>query len=195
MFKLSALLSSKKLSKPQVYDTCEACLMSIFIDCVVTGDVSLVGGIEAWEKLYSEFSEISGNSTANNGLRLAIDIAYYTNRIKNIYFIVNYLNGRRVEGLVKELQKMGFNLAFTDLRNDLQRVLTRVKTDELRLSSAISKYNALSSGKEATKLDWLRRLAQLAKYQGVATINAALITVMDFVALEKEFKEYVKAQK
>jgi len=169
--------------------------MSAFINILVTGNLGDITH-ENWQEIHSEYCELSQNSSAVQGLALAIDIQYYKARIENVYFIVNYLNTRRVEGLITELQNMGFNFPFTDLQKDIQRTLTRVKSDELKLKQAVEKYEtATKSTGGDTKLDWYRRLGQLAKYQGVANINPALITVMDFVALEKEFMEYVNAQK
>lgn len=168
--------------------------MYVFIDIVVTGELGAMSP-DNWQAIMSEYSELSQNPSAVQGLSLSIDIHWYTNRIKNVYFIVNYLNSRRVDGLIETLQSMGFNYQFTDMGKDLQRVLTRIKSDELKLKQAIEKYEIASKAESNTKLDWYRRLGQLAKYQGVANINPALISVLDFVALEKEFIDYVKAQK
>lgn len=194
MWKPLSQLSSKKSKENYLVYNCANCPMSLFIDIVVTGNLGTVTP-ENWQQLMSEYSEMSQNSSAVQGLSLAIDINFYSTRIKNVYFIVNYLNNRRVEGLISQLQEMGFNYSFTDLSKDLPRVMTRIKSDELKLKQAIEKYNTISQSESNTKLDWYRRLGQLAKYQGVASINPALITVLDFVALEKEFVEYVKAQK
>lgn len=194
MLKLLARLSSKKQSPPYLVETCSTLKMSVFIDILVTGELGAITR-DNWLAIHSEFCELSQNSSAIQGLALAIDIQYYKARIENVYFIVNYLNRRRVQGLIEQLQDMGFNYSFTDLQKDIQRTLTRVKSDELKLKQAVEKYNTAADTKTDTKLDWYRRLGQLAKYQGVANINPSLITVMDFVALEKEFIEYVNAQK
>lgn len=189
---------SKKQKPPfSAYNNCSELPMSRFIDITVTGDLKylLISGecdnlTVIWEQIYSEYTEISAGSVGSHGLKLAINIEYYTARIKNIYSIVNYLRIRRVDGLIDELKGMGFNFKFDDLPADLNRVLIKTKTDEMHLKNAQTQYGALQGGEKSTKIDWHRKLAQIGKYNQ-QHYNPALISVMDFVALEKEFKEYV----
>jgi hypothetical protein len=175
--------------------------MSRFIDITVTGDLKylLISGecdnlTVIWEQIYSEYTEISAGSVSSHGLKLAINIEYYTARIKNIYSIVNYLRIRKVDGLIDELKGMGFNFKFDDLPADLNRVLIKTKTDEIHLKNAQTQYSSLQGGEKSTKVEWHRKLAQIGKYNQ-QHYNPALISVMDFVALEKEFKAYIDVQR
>lgn len=203
MLKSLARLFSKKLKRHySVYSNCTDLPMSRFIEITVTGNLTnlLISGTcdeldKVWEQIYSEYAEASNNTSATHGLQIAIDISYLTYRLNNIYSIVNYLRDRKVPALIDELRLMGFNYKFIDLQGDLNRVLTRCKSDDMRLNVALEKYNKAKTTEKATRLEWQQRLSQLAKYQGVPYINPALISVLGFVALEKQFSQYIEMQK
>lgn len=172
--------------------------MSRFIKVTVTGDLSHLGRCsdpeKLWESIYSEYTELSGDTTNNQGLVLAKQITTLTNRINITNSIVYYLSLRgRVDELVIELQNMGYRLKFTDLEADLERVIALSKSDHMKLTAAKAAYDKLETGNKTTEMDWYRMLSAIAKYRQVVSINPSLITVLEYIAIEKDFKEYCNA--
>lgn len=195
---------SQGIQRPQfsVYKDCSELPLWNFIEIVVTGDLKhlQISGEcpnlpEVWEQIHNEYAEISQNLSSVHGLNTAIDIVYYTEKLRITHLCVNHLLLKRSEILIDILRDNGFNYKFNDLDGDLKRVITRSKTDELQLSQAKLKYDNLQLTNKSTRLEWRQRLSQLAKFQGVSHINSALISVIDFVALEKEFKQFIEASK
>lgn len=185
---------------PDEFTGCIDLLMNRFIKITVTGDLSHLGNCsnpeELWERIHSEYTELSGDVSNSRGLELAKQITFLTNKINITNEIVAYLDARgRVDELVQELKNMGYRLTFTDLPADLKRVLSLSKTDHVKLKDAQSQYEALETGEKTTEFQWYQMLAALAKHRGVQVINPALITVMEYIAMEKEFKDYVQAMK
>lgn len=174
-----------------------------FIKIVTTGDLKWLiksgtptGLNVIWDTIHSEYAEISENTSTSESLEMCVDIAYYKARIANTRDIVEYLRQRNVPELITELQEMGYNFTFLQLETDLDRVLTQSKGDEMRLAQAEARYIEKSTDSEqATEIEWRRRIAQISKYQGGGMINAALISVYDFVALEREFSDYIDMMK
>lgn len=174
--------------------------MSRFIKIACTGDLSHLGRCQEpealWQKIHSEYTELSGDASSSRGLELAKQITFLINKINITNSICYHLSTRgRIEGLIKELQHMGYRLKFDDLDRDLQRVISLSKSDHVKLSAAKDAYSKLNTGDKTTEFNWYQTLSALAKYRQVAVINPALITVVEFIAMEKDFKEYINAMK
>lgn len=185
---------------PLVRDEFTGCTdlpMSRFIKVTTTGDLSHLGRCKnpeaLWEAIHSEYSELSGDTQASQGLQLAKQITTLQNRINITNLIVNYLSLRgRVDELVQELKNMGFRLKFIDLAADLPRVLSLSKSDHVKLAAAQSAYDKMEGGEKTTTKDWYMMLSSLAKHRGVANINPEAITVMEYICMQNEFKDYCK---
>lgn len=186
-----------KNSKPQPseldqYPDCASLPFLNFMKITVTGDLSHLGRcidpVATWQRIYSEYTEMSGDI---RGLELAKQITFLTNKINITNSIVNFLDLRgNIPELVTELQSMGYRLKFVDLSADLLRVISISKTDMMKLAAAQAAYNKLGEGEKATELNWYRALSALAKHRGVMSINPALISVTEYVAMDSEFREY-----
>lgn len=146
-----------------------------------------------WDDILAEYSELSGDVTLSKVFNLTKQITYLTNRLNIIQLILNQLSLKRNEELVAELVKMGFRLPFTDLENDLQRVVTLARSDNIKLKKFISEYEDLKSQptKAGTEFDWDENLRELSKYQGYP-INKRETTVSEFLAIEKGYKEHIE---
>lgn len=148
-----------------------------------------------WEKIHSEYTELSGDTSSNAGLDLAKKITFLSNKINITNSIVYYLSLRRVEGLIIELQAMGYRLKFDNLEEDLKRVISLSKSDHVKLSAAQESYKKLQEVDKTTEKDWYRILSALARHRQVANINPALITVMEYIVMEQDFKQFIAANK
>lgn len=192
-----------KNSVPQQSDEFTSCAdlpFLNFIKITITGDLSFIGRCNdreaLWKRIHSEYTELSGDTSNNQGLVLAKQIIVLTNRINITNSIVYYLSLRgRIEELVTELKNMGYRLSFTDLEADLARVISLSKSDHVKLIAAQDAYKKLGDAPKTTELNWYRMLSALAKHRQVTSINPALITVIEYVAMQKEYTEYCSMMK
>ena len=170
--------------------------MSRFIDITVTGDLSHLGYCaepeKTWERIYSEYCELSGDTQSTRALELAKQITFLTNKINITGLIVNALSIRgRNEELIGELKLMGYRLTFADLPADLQRIISISKTDQMKLTAGKEQYTKLDMGEKTTKFQWYQILSAIAKHRDVVSINPANITVIEYIAMDKEMREYI----
>lgn len=191
---------NSEVKQSDEFTGCSDLPMSRFIKVTVTGDLSHLGRCEnpesLWGTIHSEYCELSGDAGNQQGLTLAKQITFLTNRINITNTIVDYLHIRgRVDELVQELVNMGYRLSFTDLEADLARVVSLSKSDHVKLNAATSAYEKLGSGEKTTEFDWYRMLSALAKHRQVVAINPALITVTEYIAMDLEFRAYCEAMK
>lgn len=162
---------------------------------IVTGSISAPSN---WDEIYSEYTEISGSVSTNKSLDLAIQITYLTNRINIVQSIVQRLYYRRYDEAIALLVEMGFFFLFEDLRGDLDKVMIKLKGDEMHLNRHISEYKELgeSDSGKSTEVEWFGILSAIGKHNGYH-INARIITVTEYCALDKEFRlhlEYLKSK-
>lgn len=193
------LKNSKRLQSDNA-PTCSTLPLISFIKVIVTGDLSYLGKLknpeDVWQAIHSEYTELSGDTSNSRGLELAKQISFLTNKINITNLIVYQLSLRgRNEDLVIELKNMGYRLMFKDFEKDLERVLSLSKSDHIRLKDAQTQYKEIEKGEKTTEKDWYRILSALAKHRQVASINPALITVMEYICMDLEFKEYINAMK
>ena len=162
-----------------------------FIQIVTTGKLGNLTAQE-WESVYSEYTEMSGSSSTNKSLDLAIQITYLTNRINIIQSLVQRLYMRRNDEVIALLVEMGMFFSYDDLNADLDRVLIKLKGEELLLNMANAEYKelGLNEGEKATEFDWYNILSELAKFQGYA-VNPKQTTVTEYCALEKRFRAHI----
>lgn len=167
-----------------------------FIKITTSGDLKWLGRCldpkERWQIIHSEYTELSADAQSSRALELAKQITFLTNKINITNSIVEYLYLRGpVDSLIKELQQMGYRLKYTDLITDLNRTLTMSKSDHVKLANAKEQYGKLGNSEKATEFSWYQVLAALAKHRGVMNINPTLISVTEFVAMDREMREYV----
>lgn len=87
---------------------------------------------------------------------------------------------------------MGYRLKYIDLDKDLQRTISLSKSDHIKLSSLKEQYAKLSTGDTTTEFNWTEILSALAKHRQVMVINPALITVCEYIAFDKEFRNWIR---
>lgn len=190
------LLKSSKPQRSDDYTSCSDLPLLRFIKVITTGDLSHLGYAinphELWANIHSEYVQLSGDQQSNRALDLLKQITTLTNRINITNQICAYLTQRNVPELIDVLANMGYRITRINLEQDLKIVLSLSKSDHVKLAFATEQYAKLPKGQvsENTELAWYKTLAVFAKFQGVSVINPALITVMDFCAIDRNFKEY-----
>lgn len=152
---------------------------------------------EWWPLFYEEYNELTASSKQpgeNKSLDLAIQINYIRTRITIVQTIVERLWVRRNDEAIELLIEMGFGLSFENLRPDLERVILMLKGEEIDLNRAVAEYGELEKKAEtgkSTELIWYNVLAMLGKHNNYQ-INPRIITVMEYIALDSQFRAWVK---
>lgn len=149
---------------------------------------------ETWEKILTQYSELSGDKNMSHMFNLVRQITYLTNRLNVIELLVKQLNVRRIQGLVDLLKNdLGFKLTFDDLQADLKRVVSLSKADVIKLKLAQKQYDDLKSksGGEVTESDWIDEISVLSKFQGYA-IKQKETTVGEYLSIKKEFSRHIE---
>jgi hypothetical protein len=190
----------KPESVPDDFTNCADLPMLNFIKITVTGDLKWLGKCaypeKLWESIHSEYCELSGDTQSSIAFDLAKQIHFLTNKINITNSIVNILSLRGFnEVLIAELKGMGYRLQYVDLERDLLRTLSLSKSDHIKLDAAKEKYTKLSTGKETSEFEWYQILSALAKHRQIVSINPALISVTEYVAMDKEFRDYINMMK
>lgn len=183
---------------PDEFTSCADLPMSRFIKVTVTGDLSYLGRCaepeKLWEAIHSEYTELSGDAQSSRGLELAKQMSFLTNKINITNSIVQHLAHRgRIDDLVTELQNMGYRLKYIDLNKDLARTLLLSKSDHIKLSALQEQYKKLGTGEKTTDFQWVQILSALGKFRGGVIIRAEDITVMEYVAMDLDFRAHVQA--
>lgn len=149
---------------------------------------------ETWEKILTQYSELSGDKNMSHVFNLVRQITYLTNRLNIIKLLVTQLGVRRIEGLVDLLKNdLGFKLKFDDLQADLQRVISLSKSDVIKLKLAQKQHDEIKSksGDEVTESDWIDEIAVLSKFQGYA-IKQKETSVGEYLSIKKEFGRHIE---
>jgi hypothetical protein len=182
----------------ECYLTCDELPMYNFIELSVSGDAKWLvksgtpNTAQALEAIQSEYAELSGDDSQSEILKASINLEYFTNKLRIFTDIVETLRLRPVLALCDVLKEMGFNFDFNDLQSDLTRAETQSKQWIVKINHA---KHILDSRKNntspPTKKVWYDRLSHIAKYRQVVSINPRNITVMEYIAMDKDFTDYV----
>lgn len=144
---------------------------------------------ETWQKILLQYSSASGDKNIEHLFILARDIVYLSNRLKIIDTIVAQLTTRRIDGLVELLKNdLGFNFEFVDLDVDLKRVISKSKSEVIKLKLAQTQYDEMQNtkGDSATEESWADEISVLSKFQGY-TIKQKDITVGEYLSIKKAY--------
>lgn len=180
----------------QVYDSIAVLPLYNFIEITVTSDLKWLvkeGNVpdnieDVWAEIFSQYEEQSSDGSVSKGLKTTIDLAYLTNKIIQVKNVVQYLRVQRSELLIEALRnKFGYKLKYADLTKDLDRTLTLLKSDELKVIKLTAEYEKLSTQAGMTREDYNDILVSLAKYMGFMP-NKHQITVSEYLSMIKDFK-------
>src|ERR1700688_560387 len=161
-----------------------------FVKCLVCQQFPLVGGEKAWETIFNEYLQLSGDESITQLLSLLKSIAILTNKIQLIDIIVNQMSIKPVPELAEQLRKMGFRFGYGDnLKSDLLSTVNQAKGWLLKLQQDQKELEDLrrSEGGAATEQDFEMQYSAIEEFKGVA-INPETYTVARYCADVKRMK-------
>lgn len=201
----------KKATRPSpkpipsnLYHRCNETPLSVFITCLVERNYAVLirhgkarpdDTTRAWESIYSEYSDISGNPTSKILIGLSKDIAYHDAKLRSVGLCLKVLQHHADPSCIRVLRSYGYNYAF-DISNpqqyarDIEAVAARTGNIVMTLKLKKAEYDRESekvTGKPMTRLDWDKILAVLFEHYH-ARINPSEVTVSEFVALRKRYE-------
>ncbi len=196
---------SKTLFPRNIYHRCNELPFNIFISCVCDKEYSLLVKhgkaskadiARAWESIYSEYSDISGNQTSNYLINLSKDIAYHDAKLRAVALCLKVLQHHPDQRCIKVLRDYGYEYAF-DITNpsqyakDLETVATRSGNIVMILSLKKAEYEreaAKVTGKPMTKDSFFDIMAVLAEHYHLTIGDISRDTVTAFVSYRKRYE-------
>jgi len=189
---------SNPVSLGECYLSCDELPMYNFIKLSVSGDAKWLvksGNPDtdaALEAIQSEYAELSGDDSQSEILKASINLEYFTNKLRIFTDILSVLRVRYVAELIPVLKEMGFNFAFTDLQTDLNRAETQSKQWIVKINHSKHILDSRKTNTEPpSEKIWYTRLDAISKARTIPPIDSRNITVMQYIAMDKDFTEYV----
>jgi hypothetical protein len=194
--------------KDQLYQKCSEFTVDRFISVVVDNDFSVLvktkGAIkakkkhliEAWDKIYSEYSELLQNDEQKVYLVLIKERCALQSKIYVTQLLVESISKRYNEESLKVLKRLGFEFPFTKKSyiKDLNKVLTLIKSDQLQLVSVETQLKPFMKDVKINRSDILDLLILLSKHNGYA-IKEEDTTLQSYISHLNAFKRWQAAQK
>lgn len=187
----------------KVYRSCSDLPLYNFIKIAVTGDLSWIYSEtkkpwhrnideqSAWESLFAEYNELSGNQNSEHIYVLARLITSLNNKLRIVHSAVNVLSEKYDKRLCDMLVKMGFRHQFTSdtLIQDLMLTLSNAKSMLIKKQEAEREYEELNKdSQKATEKDYNALIAQLSKYMQFR-IDPKKTSVLDFINYIQAFNQ------
>lgn len=194
--------------KDQLYQRCSEFTVDRFISVVVDNDFSVLvktkGAIkakqkhlqEAWNKIYTEYSELLQNDEQKVYLVLIKERCSLQSKIYVTQVLVDSLSMKYNIESIESLKRLGFEFPFTkkSLIKDLNKVLTLIKSDQLHLVSVELQLKPFMKDVKINRSDILDLLILLSKHNAYA-IKADETTLETYISHLNAFKRWQIAQK
>lgn len=185
-----------------LYQACNECPLDVFIDCLVDGKLErLVKSgkasqkelVEAWEKIFIEYCDLSGESNIKRLIYLSKNIGYLRSRIIAIQLCVYVLSTKKSDSCIDQLKNMGFNMNFSDesMLEDLKKVIAASKSHELELTIKSTEYEKMVNQGEKAKIKssyFDNLLIDLSRFMGYR-IKKNELTVNEFIIIKKKYRK------
>lgn len=202
-----AFLKQKKVLISECFISCYEVSMATFIDCIVdqkftglakSGKPNEAQLADAWDKVFTEYLSISGDTQISGILALVKDIAILSNKLFLIETIVQQMENQHDFKLAEHLRSLGFRFQYEDgpeLKRELELTIIQSKALLLELEQNKSELESLRKDDSgaATRQDYQLQLSALEEFKG-CSINEETYTVARYCADLKRLKERYKPQ-
>jgi hypothetical protein len=202
-----AIFNKKKAIISECFTSCYEVTMSAFIPAIVDHDykgLTKAGNpnsqqlAEAWDKVFTEYLSISGDTQISTILALVKDIAILSNKLFLIETIVQQMENKHDFKLAEHLRSLGFRFQYEDgpdLKRELDITITQSKALLLELEQNKAELEELrkGDGEAATRQDYELQLSSLEEFKS-CSINENIYTVARYVADVKRMKDRYKIQ-
>jgi len=188
-----------------IYHHCNDTPLSVFIACLCDhklntliryGKAKPPDLVRAWEMIYGEYSDTSGNAASRVLIGLTKDIAYHVAKRDSVALCLKVLTHWPDPRAIKVLREYGYNYTydFADpigYSKDLDMVATRwhsiVMTIQLK-EAELRRESKHVQGKPMTRDTFLSILATLSEHFHLAIREFEQDTVSAFVAYRKKYE-------
>jgi hypothetical protein len=192
----------KQSPRSNLYQDCNECPLDVFIDCLInhklerlikSGEASQKELSEAWEKLFIEYCDLSGDKNMKHLIHLSKNIGYLQCRILAAQLCVYVLSNRKSDACVEQLKLMGFNGNFNEasIADDLKSVIATVKSFEIDLQRKALEYEKIVNEGGKAKLEssyFDNMLVDLSKFMGFR-LKKNELTVNEFMSIKSKYQK------
>ncbi|MDB5288525.1 MAG: hypothetical protein JWR05_3474 [Mucilaginibacter sp.] len=202
-----AIFKQKKALISECFTSCYEVSMATFINAMVdhnfngltkSGNPNQAQLADAWDKVFTEYLAISGDTQISTILALVKDIAILTNKLFLIETIVQQMENKHDFKLADHLRSLGFRFQYEDgpeLRRELELTIIQSKAILLELEQNKAELEELrkGDGEAATRQDYQLQLSALEEFKS-CSIDEDKYTVARYCADIKRMKERYKPQ-
>jgi len=193
-----------------LYHRCNETPLHVFISCLCDHDLTKLvkfgkatehDKVKAWELIYSEYSDTSGNATSKILIGLTKDIAYHKAKRDSVALCLKVLSNWPDPRCIKTLRDYGYNYPFdfsdpAGYSRDLETVATRwhsiVMTITLK-EKELERESAHIKGKPLDREMFMGILATLSAHFHLPIREFEQDTVSAYVAYRKNYDREMKA--
>ena len=202
--------NTQKLLPSNIYHHCNELPLYIFINCtcdkdyrglVKYGKATEADINRAWELIYSEYSDTSGNPTTKLLIQLSKDISWHEAKLRACALALKVLQHVPDQRCINVLKGYGYNYPF-DITNpeqyaqSLDIIATRLQSVSFLIQQKTAEYQRESkgvSGKPMTREGFDVILATISKHSGIKISDLKKETVSEFIAYRKNYEREMEA--
>lgn len=212
LVKAMTLRRGRRTARPNtlrssLYRRCSETPLSVFIKVLVSRDLSclirkgspsLIELSQAWEDLFSEYSDLLKAPKYQYLLSLSREIGQLSTKLLTIRTCVYVLSYRHSEKAISILAGMGYKGKFdrSDMvayTRSLESISMKSKAVEVSLEQRRSEYAkaTMESGKNVSDESFIEVLLDLSKFMGFQ-VKADQITVLEYVSMLKKYEKWAE---
>jgi hypothetical protein len=180
--------SKSPRSKPILAQRCSEVTLDEFIDCLVNGNLRRLARSgsptdeelqAAWEKVYGEYVELSGNHS----------YSYYFSLVKSISVLQTKLQLANMllrHGAIETLKELGYS-------GDAKKIIAKMKREIIELQAKqkeLERFKEESKNETMKESDFIAWIIHVSKYLGYH-IDRKTVTVSEFMAANKIMNEEI----
>lgn len=210
--------SSSKLTRPNLqqslpsnlYHSINELKLNRFITCCCDHDLKVLikhghasdaDLLRAWEIIYGEYSDASGNQTSKRLLKLTKDIAYHEAKLKAVAYCLDGLRHGPYKDYIYVLKELyGYNYSFDWSRpeqyaRDIEAVAARLGSVKFTIQTKTVEYEREKKaveGKPVTRESFNDILAVLCEHFHTV-FDSEKITVAEYLSYRKRYEQQAEA--
>lgn len=177
--------------------TCSELKMNVFINCLLSGNTSEVGGDEAWEEIYAEYIGLRENKSSSYILSMLKEITFLQTKVFIINKCVEVLAVTYSRDLVNELKQCGCKGRFdwsdkAAYSNDLKAAISyskKYKNQFERKEKDLEDYYKRHGGGVIQRKDFDIWAVTLSKFMGFR-IDYDEVTVSEYCHMMNQYERY-----
>lgn len=196
----------RQLKSYSIYSSCYTCPLNVYIRVVCDNDFNalVISGNptedaikEAAGKLFAEFSQLCGDSSASRHNTLLREIYMYRAQIVGYSICARLMLMDDLECAVKNLNELGFRCKMPENEKEIEslgeRLSSKIKEKTIRMKKAQKDFESLKEtkqGEKPTRRYFVDQLIEISKWLGFRVTDD--ITIAEYASYLNKMKEYVE---